>query len=185
MGSIDPQRTPVDGMVPAEEETRACDVSPGSSSLHSPEPAVLARCPRCPSCRMMRAAGACGAAKRATTYAWGKQPHTEPNPALAGDSATSAEPSPRVARTSADATAVARPECRRPSWTFRGHPRETSTPLQASVRFPIACRRHASRFVHRRSELRERTRAPFRCLPTGVPSAPWLRRRGCLIPDTP
>src|SRR5262249_28559348 len=94
-------------MVPAEEETRACDVSPGSSSLRSPEPAVLARCPRCPSCRTMRAAGACGAAKRATIYAWGKQPHTEPNPAPAGDSATSAEPSTRVARISADATAPA------------------------------------------------------------------------------
>src|SRR5262245_56744471 len=115
--------TPVDGMVPAEEEARACDVSPGSSSLRSPEPAV-SRCPRCPSCRAMRAAGACGAAKRATTCAWGAQPHTEPNPAPAGDSATSAEPSTRVARPSADATAPARPECRCPSWTLRGHPRE-------------------------------------------------------------
>jgi len=121
-------------MVPAEEETRACDVSPGSSSLRSPEPAVLARCPRCPSCRTMRAAGACGAAKRATIYAWGKQPHTEPNPAPAGDSATSAEPSTRVARISADATAPARPECRRPSWTLRGHPRETTA-------LPGLCRR--------------------------------------------
>src|SRR5262249_12708914 len=107
--------TPVDGMVPAEEEARACNVSPGSSSLHSPEPAVLARCPRCPSCRTMRAAGACGAAKRATTYAWGKQPHTELNPAPAGDSATSAEPSTLVAKTWPDATAPARPECRPPS----------------------------------------------------------------------
>ena len=111
-------------MVPPEEEARACNVSPGSSSLHSPEPAVLARCPRCPSCRTMRAAGACGVAKRATTYAWGKQPHTELNHAPAGDSATSAEPSTHVERTSADATAPARPECQCPSWTLRGHPRE-------------------------------------------------------------
>src|SRR5262245_31475615 len=120
-------------MVPAEEEARACNVSPGSSSLRSPEPAVLSRCPRCPSCRTMRAAVACGAAKRATTYAWGKQPHTEPNPAPAGT--ISAEPSTRVARTSGDATAPARRKYRCPSWTLHGHPRE---PLCFSRRYERA-----------------------------------------------
>jgi hypothetical protein len=127
--------TPVDGMV------RACDVSPGCSSLRSPEPAVLSRCPGCPSCRAMRAAGACGAAKRATTCAWGKQPHTEPNPAPAGT--TSAEPSTRVARTSADATAPARHECRCPSWTLRrrlGVTRFTRRPVAGARDSPCLSR---------------------------------------------
>jgi hypothetical protein len=130
--------------------------------------------------------------------AWGKQPHTDPTPPPRGAKARarSAEPSTRVARTSADATAPARPECRRPSWTLRGHPREAPC---FSGRYERAgeCESHAQRCVclasrqddaaspptasSRRDTLSRRPAAGAP-VPTGFPPAhvsaePWWRAR--------